>query len=378
MTAVFPIVREHMEKAQREQQATYNRPAQPREFQTEDKELVLIPTAESTFLATWQGPFEVAERIGEVNHRVTQPEVLYSTYGCIRDPDLAMATLMPSHNEMLSTPSFHNHKSQSREGGCVAFVRGCVIEGSVNLLCSLCYCTLLGECLHLVLMSHVLAQQGNAAECRGGGASWKKKVALNEAQEELQLPKHALITECPTRWGSRQWMIEWILEQQKALSQILSADCKTRHLVPQWQDTDVLESVSRALKPLQEFTDALHGEDYVSVSYLKPVLHLFNTKILAADDEDSDLTKTIKSKILEYISKNYDGEDTQELLDMASFLDPRFMTNYIAADKLPNIKAKVMSDIKEISQTDAVNFESTTGRKNVDTDCCSHASISAT
>ncbi len=178
--------------------------------------------------------------------------------------------------------------------------------------------------------------------------SWKKKVALNEAQEELQLPKHALITECPTRWGSRQRMIERVLEQQKALSQILSADRKTRHLVPQWQDTDVLESVSKALKPLQEFTDALSGEDYFSVSYLKPVLHLFNTNILAVNDEDSDLTNTIKSKILEYI-KNYDDEDTQELLDMASFLDPRFKTNYIAEDKLPNIKAKVMSDIKEVS-----------------------------
>jgi len=104
--------------------------------------------------------------------------------------------------------------------------------------------------------------------------SWKKKAALTEAQEELKLPKHALITECPTRWGSRQQMIERVLEQQKALSQILVADRKTRHLVPQWQNTDVLESVSKALKPLQEFTDGLSGEDYVSVSYLKPVLHV--------------------------------------------------------------------------------------------------------
>jgi len=68
MAAVFPIVRELMEKAQREQQATYNRAAQPREFQTGDKVLVLIPTAESKCLVTWQGPFEIAERVGEVNY----------------------------------------------------------------------------------------------------------------------------------------------------------------------------------------------------------------------------------------------------------------------------------------------------------------------
>ncbi len=120
--------------------------------------------------------------------------------------------------------------------------------------------------------------------------SWKKKM-LAEAQEELQLPQHALITSCPTRWGSMQQMIDRVLEQQRALSRVLSADRKTRHLVPQWQDTDVLESVSKALGPLQEFTDALSSENYISVSYVKPVLHLLNTNILAVEDEDTDLTR---------------------------------------------------------------------------------------
>ncbi len=75
-----------------------------------------------------------------------------------------------------------------------------------------------------------------------------------------------------------------VLEQEKALSQVLKADRKTKHLVPTWQDTDVLESISRTLGPLLEFTDALSGEDYVSVSYIKPVLHLFNNTVLAAAD----------------------------------------------------------------------------------------------
>lgn len=34
---------------------------------------VLIPTVESKFPATWQGPFEVAERTGEVNYRANHP-----------------------------------------------------------------------------------------------------------------------------------------------------------------------------------------------------------------------------------------------------------------------------------------------------------------
>lgn len=70
MAAIYPMVREHTEKAQQKQQAIYNRPGQPREFQPGDRVLVLVPTVECKFLATWQGPFEVIERVGEVNYRI--------------------------------------------------------------------------------------------------------------------------------------------------------------------------------------------------------------------------------------------------------------------------------------------------------------------
>ncbi|XP_075949073.1 uncharacterized protein LOC142951429 [Anarhichas minor] len=46
MAAVFPIVKEHMAKAQRDQRAVYNRAAQPREFNPGDRVLVLVPTVE--------------------------------------------------------------------------------------------------------------------------------------------------------------------------------------------------------------------------------------------------------------------------------------------------------------------------------------------
>nr|XP_043903695.1 T cell receptor beta chain MC.7.G5-like [Solea senegalensis] len=63
----------------------------------------------------------------------------------------------------------------------------------------------------------------------------------------------------------------------------------TQHLVPTWQGTEVLETVQKALKPLQEFTDALSGEYYVTLSYVRPVLHLFSTSTLAVEEGDSEL-----------------------------------------------------------------------------------------
>ncbi|XP_067281156.1 E3 SUMO-protein ligase ZBED1-like [Pseudorasbora parva] len=176
--------------------------------------------------------------------------------------------------------------------------------------------------------------------------SWKEKMALKNAQKEHNLPEHFLITECPTRWGSRQKMIQRVLEQQWAISDVLSANRKSRHLVPSWQDLDVLESINQALQPLQEFTDALSGESYVSVSYVKPVLHLMNTSVLAAKEEDSDLTKSIKMKILDYMNSKYDNPATQELLDMTTFMDPRFKVGYISSDKVSDISARVMSEIE--------------------------------
>lgn len=175
--------------------------------------------------------------------------------------------------------------------------------------------------------------------------SWKEKVALRKAQQEHNLPEHSLITECPTRWGSRQKMIERVLEQRRALSDVLSADRKSRHLVPTWQDLDILESVNQALQPLQEFTDALSSESYVSVSYVKPVLHLMKTSVLA-EEEDSDLTKSIKMKILDYMNTKYDNPATQELLDMSCFMDPRFKAGYITGEKVSDIKTRVMSEME--------------------------------
>lgn len=108
--------------------------------------------------------------------------------------------------------------------------------------------------------------------------SWKRRKDLATAQLELNLPAPQLISESPTRWGSREKMIVRVLEREQAIS---LQTRKTRHLVLTWQDLEVLESVHKALKPLLEFTDAVSGESYVTVSYVKPVLRLFQSSLLA-------------------------------------------------------------------------------------------------
>ncbi|XP_026116332.1 uncharacterized protein LOC113094960 [Carassius auratus] len=69
---VMPLVREHLAESQRAQKRLYDRPAQPREFQPGDRVLVLVPTATSKFLASWQGPYTIIEKVGPVTYRVRQ------------------------------------------------------------------------------------------------------------------------------------------------------------------------------------------------------------------------------------------------------------------------------------------------------------------
>ncbi|KAL4006660.1 nucleobindin [Sarotherodon galilaeus] len=178
--------------------------------------------------------------------------------------------------------------------------------------------------------------------------SWKKKRELAKVQAVLGLPPHQLIHESPTRWGSRQMMIDRFLEQEKALSQVLLADKKTRHLVPSWQDVALLESLNKALGPLFEFTDALSGESYVSVSFLKPVLHLFNNEILSQKDGDTELTKAVKDGILKYLNEKYDDHATNNLLDMATLVDPRFKTAYIKEERVEFIKMRAAAELVDM------------------------------
>ncbi|XP_050960772.1 E3 SUMO-protein ligase ZBED1 [Labeo rohita] len=189
--------------------------------------------------------------------------------------------------------------------------------------------------------------------------SWKKKNALTSAQRELNLPPHKLITESPTRWGSRVKMMERVLEQEKAITQVLAADQKSRHLLPTWQDIDVLEAITKALKPLQDFTDALSGEEYVSVSYVKPVLHLLNTNILKPEEDKAGLCEDIKKRVLDYLNEKYKDPATDELLTMATFLDPRFKTTYMSPEKLEEVRSRVATETKALEEKTATGASST-------------------
>ena len=121
-------------------------------------------------------------------------------------------------------------------------------------------------------------------------------------------------------------MISRILEQEEAIRNVLSADRKTSHLVPTWQDIDVLQSLHQALSPLSDLTDILSAEKYVTVSAILPLMDLLNSKFLKEREEDTQLTADIKEKIRTDLNTRLSSYNSHQLLllQAACFLDPQF------------------------------------------------------
>ena len=66
----------------------------------------------------------------------------------------------------------------------------------------------------------------------------------------------------------------------------------------------------------------------MTISAIKPVLSLLKNSILTPSEDDSSLTSDIKKDVLMYIENKYD-DDVQQILDISTYLDPRFIYTYI-------------------------------------------------
>ena len=64
-------------------------------------------------------------------------------------------------------------------------------------------------------------------------------------------------------------MFQRLIEQERAICQVLSMDLKCAHLKPRWQDTEVMECIVTSLSPVSDLTDILSAEERVTASCLR-------------------------------------------------------------------------------------------------------------
>ncbi len=83
------------------------------------------------------------------------------------------------------------------------------------------------------------------------------------------------------------------------------------------------------------------------------MLHLFNTSLLAPEEGETELCKSIKLCIVDYLNNKYADPSTSELLDIASLLDPRFKASYISGEKIDALKHRVITEAESLPNDQA-------------------------
>ena len=143
---------------------------------------------------------------------------------------------------------------------------------------------------------------------------------------------------------------------------VLSSDRKTTHIVPRWQDIDVLQSLNQALSPPSDLTDILSGENYVTISALLPLMSLLNSKFLKEKD-DTQLTIDIKNKVKTDLNDRLSSYNSNQLLllQVSSFLDPRFKGKYLEDDEVEDVKIRLLLDLTKLT---TASVESTSTQSN--------------
>ena len=116
--------------------------------------------------------------------------------------------------------------------------------------------------------------------------SSKATYLLKEKQIALGLLQHSMIQDVETRWNSTYNMLERICEQQASICAAL-VDLKRVDLMLQDSDVKIMENLVEILKSFFQITETICGENYTTVSSIKPLLHhLLNT---ALDPRSNDL-----------------------------------------------------------------------------------------
>ena len=87
---------------------------------------------------------------------------------------------------------------------------------------------------------------------------------MREAQQQKNLPEKKLKRGCSHKMGIKGGDDEKNNGTTRCYRIVLSQDRKVSHLVPTWQDFDILESVLEAVKDFSDLTDLLSGEKRVT------------------------------------------------------------------------------------------------------------------
>ena len=105
----------------------------------------------------------------------------------------------------------------------------------------------------------------------------------------------------------------------------------------------IQKCINLVLSSLADLTDFLSGEDCVSISSIKSVIEHIHEKVLVERDDDVSLVRDMKRQICTDLDSRYINTKVNHLLNISSFLDPRFKLEHIAEESQTAFKEAVIN-----------------------------------
>uniref|UniRef100_A0A914HT81 BED-type domain-containing protein n=1 Tax=Globodera rostochiensis TaxID=31243 RepID=A0A914HT81_GLORO len=140
---------------------------------------------------------------------------------------------------------------------------------------------------------------------------------LRRQQDLIDAPKTGLIQDVITRWNSTLYMVDRIIQQQRALSlaQIDFPELKLPNF-------ELLKNLSAVLAPFDKFTKQLSNRDE-SISSVLPIYRCLLT-MLNEKCTDSDPMKLFKKIVVNGLKTRMAKYECKRFLVIATLIDPRY------------------------------------------------------
>ena len=212
------------------------------------------------------------------------------------------------------------------------------------------------QCLHMPCFSHVLnlaVEKAMAipgvsralARCRQLTSHFHRSTnasyVLKRKQADLHSVQHNLLHDVVTRWNSSYYMIERVVEQQQPICAAL-LELRKGELMPSDHEFAAMSDFLSVMKPFVQITEALGGEEWITITMVRPLLHKLLNVHLKISPSESQLKKAMKKAMSDNLSNRYTGP-ILSLLTKACFLDPRLK---LPAFMSQNEKDELISDIE--------------------------------
>ncbi|XP_060889958.1 uncharacterized protein si:ch211-152f22.4 [Labrus mixtus] len=159
---------------------------------------------------------------------------------------------------------------------------------------------------------------------------------LREIQKKLEMEQVELILPCGDRWLLWLDMLEGLILQHEAIGMVLVRK-NTKNLILDETESEKIQNIISALKPLKKATSLMKGEGFQSISGMLPLLKTIMDDLQTEKKKGNNVAKILHSKC----QKEF-GDINKHRLALMTFLDPRYK------DKLGEQNKK--NAIKELKQ----------------------------